>query len=169
MIFVGFMSAFRYSWEMTMLEHELYMRIALEEAQKAYAIEEVPIGAILVNELGDVIGRGFNQCIVLSDPTAHAEIQALRHATQQENNYRLPKTTLYVTLEPCMMCLGAIFQARVSSVFFGAYEPKTGVCGSKLSLHESALNHHAQVHGGVLEQDCALLLKRFFHSRRAKH
>ncbi len=152
-----------------MLEHELYMRIALEEAQKAYAIEEVPIGAILVNEAGEIIGRGFNQCITLSDPTAHAEIQALRSATQQQKNYRLPNTTLYVTLEPCVMCLGAIFQARVTSVIFGAYEPKTGVCGSKLSLHESALNHHAKIFGGVLDQDCALLLKRFFQSRRVNH
>ena len=142
------------------------MRIALEEARKAGEEGEVPIGAILVSE-GEVIGRGRNRPIALSDPTAHAEIQALREGGRRVGNYRLPGSTLYVTLEPCIMCAGAILQARVGRLVFGNADPKGGAVSSLYSLLEdSRLNHRVEVTSGVLQAECRELLRRFFHERR---
>ena len=143
------------------------MALAIEQAKLAQKQGEVPVGAVLVGLDGKVIGLGANAVIGLSDPTAHAEIVALRQAAQSASNYRLPGTTLYVTLEPCAMCLGALFHARVSRIVFGAHDPKTGACGSKLDLTSPELiNFHAQVDGGVLGQDCGHLLTAFFKQKR---
>lgn len=142
------------------------MREALALAQEAGACGEVPVGAIVVCD-GKIIGRGFNQPITSADPTAHAEVVALRDAARSRANYRLPDCTLYVTIEPCVMCVGALLHARVSHVVFGAAEPKTGACGSILNLPaEAKLNHHAQFTGGVLAEECSNLLKAFFAARR---
>lgn len=143
------------------------MALAIEQARLAQNQGEVPVGAVLVGPDGEVIGTGANAVIGLSDPTAHAEIVALRKAAQSVQNYRLPGTTLYVTLEPCAMCLGALFHARVGRIVFGAYDPKTGACGSKLDLTEPGLiNFHAEVQGGILGQTCANLLTEFFKEKR---
>ena len=145
---------------------EAFMRLALELASRAAELGEVPVGAVLVMD-GEVLGQGFNHPIAAHDPTAHAEIQALREAAQRAGNYRLPGTTLYVTLEPCVMCAGAIMNARVARVVFGAADPKSGACGSVIDLFgEPRLNHHAQVHGGVLGGACGGLLRDFFAARR---
>ena len=142
------------------------MRIALEEARRAGEEGEVPIGAVLVSE-GKVIGRGRNRPIALSDPTAHAEIQALRDGGLRAGNYRLPGSTLYVTLEPCIMCAGAILQARVGRLIFGIEDPKGGAVSSLYSLLEdSRLNHRVEVTVGVLQEECRDLLRRFFRERR---
>jgi len=142
------------------------MRIALEEARRAGEEGEVPIGAVLVSE-GKVIGRGRNRPIALSDPTAHAEIQALRDGGLRAGNYRLPGSTLYVTLEPCIMCAGAILQARVGRLIFGIEDPKGGAVFSLYSLLEdSRLNHRVEVTSGVLQDECRELLHRFFQERR---
>jgi len=142
------------------------MRRALEFARRAGDAGEVPVGAVVVLE-GEVIGEGFNAPISRADPTAHAEIQALRAAAQKAGNYRLPGTTLYVTLEPCAMCVGAIFHARVARVVFGAPDPKTGAAGSIVDLFaEARLNHHAQVVGDVLAEECGEMLRSFFARRR---
>jgi len=144
------------------------MREALVLARQAAALDEVPVGAVVVRD-GEIVGRGFNQPIARHDPTAHAEVMALRDAAARLNNYRLPGCALYVTLEPCVMCAGAILHARVSSVVFGAHDPKTGAAGSILNLFaETRLNHHAEVVSGVLGQDCAALLSGFFAARRQK-
>jgi tRNA(adenine34) deaminase len=114
-----------------------------------------------------IIARGFNRLIGPHDPTGHAEIQALRAACQQQKNYRLPDCRLYVTLEPCLMCSGAIFHARLAEVVFGAYDPKTGVAGSVLNVYdEKKLNHHTAIRGGILQSECAELLSQFFQERR---
>ena len=145
---------------------QYWMRHALLLAARAEAEGEVPVGAVLVRD-GEVIGEGWNCPIGTHDPSAHAEIQALRAAGAFEQNYRLPGVSLYVTLEPCLMCAGAIFQARLSRVVFGAKEPKTGVAGSTLNLFDNAqLNHHTQCEGGVLEIFCAEKLSSFFAKRR---
>ena len=145
---------------------EVFMREALALAQQARDLGEVPVGAVVVKE-GVIIGRGFNQPITSHDPTTHAEIVALRDAAKNIQNYRLVNCALYVTLEPCMMCVGALLHARVSRVVFGAMEPKTGVCGSVMNLpNEPRLNHHAQFIGGVLAEECGALLKAFFAGRR---
>lgn len=144
-----------------------YMQLAMAEARNAQAVGEVPVGAIMVDCHGQVIASGANAVIGSSDPTAHAEIVALRRAAIAAGNYRLPGTTLYVTLEPCAMCLGALFHARVSRIVFGAYDPKTGACGSKLDLSSSGINFHAQIQGGVMAPECGALLSTFFKSRRA--
>jgi tRNA(adenine34) deaminase len=145
---------------------ETFMRLALELAGRAQEQGEVPVGAVLVIH-GEVLGTGCNRPIAAHDPTAHAEIQALREAAQRAGNYRLPGATLYVTLEPCVMCAGALMHARVARVVYGASDPKTGACGSVLDLFaEPRLNHHAQVTGGVLGEACAGLLREFFSSRR---
>jgi len=147
-------------------EDESWMREALTLAARAVAQDEVPVGALVLCD-GVVVGRGFNQPIGLHDPTAHAEIQALRAAAATLANYRLPGCTLYVTLEPCVMCAGAIQHARIGRVVFGAHDPKTGACGSVVDLFaELRLNHHAQVTGGVLAPQCATLLSAFFAARR---
>lgn len=142
------------------------MRLALAQARLARAAGEVPVGAVVVRE-GAVVGAGWNQPIRAQDPSAHAEIMALRAAGRRLGNYRLPGCTLYVTLEPCAMCSGAIFHARIARVVYGAPDPKTGTAGSVLDLYaEPRLNHHAQVEGGVLAEECAALLREFFAERR---
>lgn len=146
------------------------MHIALQQAQRAYLLGEVPVGAVMVDQHGNIAGLGYNRSIIDKDPTQHAELMALRQACAQAGNYRLPGYTLFVTLEPCLMCMGALFHARVKRVVFGASDPKTGVCGSVLALHDhTGLNHHTEVHGGVLGQECADLLRRFFQERRQQH
>ncbi|HEX7156036.1 MAG TPA: tRNA adenosine(34) deaminase TadA [Burkholderiaceae bacterium] len=143
------------------------MRLALDQAHNAWALGEVPVGAVVVRD-GAVIATGFNQPIGNSDPTAHAEIQALRAAAELQGNYRLNHCLLYVTLEPCAMCAGAIQQARIARLVYGAPDPKTGACGSVVDLFaEARLNHHATVRGGVLADESARLLSAFFAERRA--
>jgi tRNA(adenine34) deaminase len=148
------------------LSDETFMRAALDLARKAGAVEEVPVGAVVVID-GQIVGRGFNQPILSRDPTAHAEIMALRDAARRLHNYRLPGSTLYVTLEPCVMCSGAIMHARVARVVYGARDPKTGAAGSVVDLYGVArLNHHAIIEGGVLAGECGVLLSSFFAARR---
>ena len=143
-----------------------FMRLALQQAGQAYAEGEVPVGAVVVKD-GEVIAVGYNQPIGKHDPTAHAEIMALRAASEKLGNYRLPGCELYVTLEPCVMCSGAMLHARLSRVVFGASDPKTGACGSVLNLFEQpALNHQTAIAGGVLADECGAFLKRFFVERR---
>ncbi|MCG8393056.1 MAG: tRNA adenosine(34) deaminase TadA [Pseudomonadales bacterium] len=144
------------------------MKQALELAQQGAQAGEVPVGAVLVRE-GEVLGQGFNQPILSHDPTAHAEIVALRAASRAQQNYRLPGSTLYVTLEPCTMCFGALVHARVSRLVYAAREPRAGVCVSQLQLPSvDFYNHKLLVEGGVLEADSAQLLKAFFASRRGR-
>lgn len=146
-----------------------WMRLALAQAAQAQQLGEVPVGAVLVDAQGDLLASGFNRTIIDHDPTAHAEIVALRAGAKQVQNYRLPGASLYVTLEPCAMCLGAMLHARLARVVFGAPDPKTGVCGSVLNLAlEKQLNHHTQVEGGVLAQECGDTLRQFFKERRSK-
>jgi tRNA(adenine34) deaminase len=143
-----------------------FMRSALELAEQAQAAGEVPVGAVVVKD-GAIIGRGYNRPISAADPTAHAEIMALRDAAQRLANYRLVDCTLYVTLEPCAMCVGAIFHARIARLVFGAADPKTGACGSVIDLPaEARLNHHMQVTGNVLAEEGSGRLKQFFAERR---
>jgi tRNA(adenine34) deaminase len=145
---------------------EHFMRHALGLARRAQEEGEVPVGAVVVLE-EKVIGEGWNRPISASDPSAHAEIQAMRATASARNNYRLMGATLYVTLEPCAMCVGAMFHARIRRVVFGAADPKTGAAGSTLNLfEEKRLNHHALVEGGVLATECGALLSGFFASRR---
>ena len=147
---------------------EKWMKLALEQARLAQAMDEVPVGAVLVQD-DQLIASAHNQPIANNDPTAHAEIQLLREAGKKLNNYRLPNTTLYVTLEPCTMCLGAMIHARVSRVVFGAYDEKTGVCGSCQDLSTSeCFNHSIDTKGGVLADECRNLLQKFFKNRRNK-
>ncbi len=143
-----------------------FMTIALDLANQAAAIGEVPVGAIVVHD-GVIIGRGHNGMISRNDPTAHAEVAALRDAAQRIGNYRLVGCALYVTLEPCAMCVGAIMHARIARVIFGAADPKTGACGSVINLFaEQRLNHHAEVTSGILNDACSQQLKEFFATRR---
>ena len=144
----------------------LFMRRALELAQRAALDNEVPVGAVLVLD-EEVIGEGWNRPIVDRDPTAHAEIIALRAAAQRLRNYRLGGTTLYVTLEPCAMCMGAVLNARISRVVFGAWDQKAGACGSVIDLpREPKLGHGIDVFGGVCSEESAALLRTFFETRR---
>lgn len=143
-----------------------WMRRALQLAQQAARQNEIPVGAVLVRA-NDCLAEGWNQPITHSDPTAHAEIIVLRQAAQQLGNYRLPQTTLYVTLEPCVMCAGAIIQARVDRVVFGAYDPKGGAAGSRFEvLRDTRHNHLVECVGGVLAEECGESLKNFFRARR---
>lgn len=143
-----------------------WMRLALQQAGNAQASNEVPIGAVLV-EQGTVLGVGWNQCISKNDPTAHAEIVALRAAAAQQQNYRLPGSTLYVTLEPCAMCLGALVHARIDRLVFAAREPKGGCVVSHSQLLDGAhFNHQFEWTDGVLAEECGALLSNFFASRR---
>jgi tRNA(adenine34) deaminase len=143
-----------------------WMREALGLASQAQQLDEVPVGAIVVRD-GAIVGRGGNARVAANDPTAHAEITALRDAARALGNYRLPDCDLYVTLEPCAMCAGAIMHARIRRLVFGARDPKTGACGSVVDLFaERRLNHHATVVGGVLAGECGALLSAFFATRR---
>ena len=149
-----------------MTDHIQFMRAALEEAERARKSDEIPIGAIVTLN-NEVIGRGFNSVIKNSDPTCHAEIMALRDAAQFLNNYRLPQVNLYITLEPCIMCLGAIFQARVKQVYFGAYDAKFHSCDPDQNLvNNKTINHHTSLVGGILEDECSALLKNYFKHKR---
>jgi len=142
------------------------MRVALAEAAAAQADAEVPVGAVIAQS-GQVIGAGHNTSVIDHDPSAHAEIVALRRAAQHADNHRLPDATLYVTLEPCVMCAGALIQARVARVVFGAYDPRAGALGSVLDVSVvDALNHRLEVNGGLLADECGELLTRFFEARR---
>jgi len=143
-----------------------FMQQALDQAKLAAMAGEVPVGAVLVRD-GKIISRGFNQPIGNSDPSAHAEMMALRAAAHIESNYRLPGTTLYVTLEPCIMCAGAMLHARVERVVFGATDSKTGAAGSVLNVFsEKQINHQTQVEGGIMDDECSQVLRDFFKGRR---
>ncbi len=143
-----------------------FMQQALDQAKLAALAGEVPVGAVLVRD-GQIISTGFNQPITNSDPSAHAEMMALRAAARGESNYRLPGTTLYVTLEPCTMCAGAMLHARVDRVVFGATDPKTGAAGSVLNVFsEKQINHQTQVEGGIMSEECGQILRDFFKERR---
>lgn len=151
---------------MNATEDETFMRAALEEARLARAAGEVPVGAVVTCG-GEIVGRGHNRPISGNDPTAHAEVGALRAAAARLGNYRLPECTLYVTLEPCAMCGGAILHARLARVVFGAFDPKTGAAGSVLDLFaEARLNHQTGVVGGVLADACGGMIRDFFAARR---
>ncbi|MBX9904777.1 MAG: tRNA adenosine(34) deaminase TadA [Burkholderiales bacterium] len=146
-----------------------YMQEALKLAAQAAAAGEVPVGAVVVKN-GVIVGRGYNQPIAGADPTAHAEIMAMRDAGKTLGNYRLADCDLYVTLEPCVMCSGAIMHARIRRVIYGARDPKTGACGSAIDLFAQAhLNHHAEVIGGMLADEAVALLQDFFTRRRSKN
>jgi len=147
-------------------EDEQFMRAALVEAKVAGQADEVPVGAVVVRN-GEIIGRGLNRPVQDCDPTAHAEIVAIRAAAAGAKNYRLNDTTLYVTLEPCPMCVGAMLHARIGRLVFGAYDPKAGAAGSVLDLSDDRrLNHRLEVNGGLLEDKCSGLLQKFFAARR---
>lgn len=146
-----------------------YMQEALKLAAQAAAAGEVPVGAVVVRD-GVIVGRGYNQPISGTDPSAHAEIMAMRDAGKTLGNYRLADCDLYVTLEPCVMCSGAIMHARIRQVIYGARDPKTGACGSAIDLFAQAhLNHHAKVNGGMLADESVALLQDFFSQRRGKN
>jgi tRNA(adenine34) deaminase len=145
---------------------EQAMRIALDQAQNAWLVGEVPVGAVIMRA-GQVIATGYNRPITENDPTAHAEIVALRHAATLLSNYRLPECELFVTLEPCAMCAMALMHARFKRVVFGATDPKTGAAGSVVDLFaQPQLNHHTQLQGGVMADDCGKVLRDFFAERR---
>lgn len=145
---------------------EKWMRHAIMLARRAQSEGEVPVGAVIVDQ-GQIIGEGWNAPIRSHDPTAHAEIHAIRHAAEKLQNYRISGAIMYVTLEPCAMCAGAIFHARLGRLIFGASDPKSGVAGSVINLFDNnKLNHHSLASGGVLQQECAALLQDFFRDRR---
>lgn len=145
---------------------EKWMQLALGLAGKAQELDEVPVGAVIVKD-GELIGQGYNQPITTNDPSGHAEMIAMRAAGQYLKNYRLEGCTLYVTLEPCAMCIGAIFHARLGRLVYAASDPKTGVCGSVLNLPaEKRLNHHLEVSNGLLAEESGQLLKQFFLEKR---
>lgn len=145
-----------------------FMRLALEQARQAAEAGEVPVGAVLAQ--GEMLlAAAANRPIAASDPTAHAEILAIREAAIKTGNYRLPETTLYVTLEPCIMCMGAILQARIQRLVFGALDPKTGAAGSRYTIGtDDLLNHRLEITSGILEAECSQILKDFFRKRRAR-
>ena len=143
-----------------------FMKAALAEAKVAANADEVPVGAVLVRN-GEIIARGLNRPVQDNDPTAHAEVMAIRAAATEERNYRLADSTLYVTLEPCPMCVGAMLHARIGRLVFGAYDPKAGAAGSVIDLcDDRRFNHRIEVNGGLLEEQCAALLQDFFAKRR---
>ncbi len=144
-----------------------FMALALAQAQHAWRLGEVPVGAVVVKD-GELIAVGYNQPIGRHDPTAHAEIVALRAAAEKLGNYRLPGCELFVTLEPCAMCSGAMMHARLARVVYGATDPKTGACGSVLNLFEQQqLNHHTELVGGIMAEEASAMLRGFFAERRA--
>jgi tRNA(Arg) A34 adenosine deaminase TadA len=152
--------------ERSMDQQDIFMRAALDQAHLGFSAGEVPVGAVVVLD-GEVVGRGFNQPISSHDPTAHAEIVALRAAARTLGNYRLVGATMYVTIEPCLMCVGAMVHARVARLVFGAPEPKAGAVVSSCRAHElPSLNHRIEVVGGVLEEDCRAVIQEFFKTRR---
>lgn len=152
-----------------MTNDRMFMDEALHLAREAAICDEVPVGAVVVGPQGGIIGRGFNQPISRQDPSAHAEIMALRDAAAHQGNYRLPGCTLYVTLEPCVMCAGAMLHARLSRVVFGASDPKTGAAGSVIDVFaETRLNHQTVISGGVMADECGTLLSGFFAARRSR-
>ena len=143
------------------------MRLALSLAELAAAADAVPVGAVLISADGQILGKGFNQTTSSHDPSAHAEVVALRDAGIQVGNYRFPGASLFVTLEPCMMCMGAIMHARLARVVYGAADPKTGACGSVLRTQDfTRINHHTRVEGGLLGEECSSMLRAFFRERR---
>jgi tRNA(adenine34) deaminase len=149
--------------------HNQFMWQAIIEAQQAAREDEVPVGAILVSQNGTVLANTHNQTITLCDPTAHAEILAIRSAAQRLGNFRLLNTTLYVTIEPCIMCMGALLHARVSKIIYGAKDPKWGAAGSCYDLSaDPRLNHVIDVEGDVLEKECRALIQTFFRAKRAE-
>jgi len=151
----------------SMKKHVEFMKLAIKEAKKAGQMDEVPIGAVLVTDSGDILSLSHNQVITLADPTAHAEISALRQAAQKVLNYRLLGTTLYVTIEPCMMCMGAIVHARVAKVVFGAQDSRWGAAGSLYNFAEEVrLNHRPEIIQGVCQDECRELIQEFFRSKR---
>ncbi len=150
-----------------MLSDEDHLRLAIAEAHAAEHAGEVPVGAIVVSSAGEILGRGNNQVLRTSDPTAHAEIVALRSAGLALSNYRLTGSTLFCTLEPCAMCAGALLHARVSRLVYAAPDPKAGACGSVIDIiHHPQLNHRVEVSSGLLAEECGALLTKFFRSRR---
>ncbi len=151
------------------ISHEFYMRMAIEEARNGLAIDEVPVGAVLVDTSGEVIAKGFNRTIIDSDPTAHAEILVLREGAEKIRNYRLLNTILYATVEPCVMCMGAVIHARVSKVVFGAFDTKWGAAGSLYDFStDKRLNHSPKIVPGVLADECRELIVSFFKNKRTK-
>ena len=149
-------------------DHEVFMRLAQTEARRAFDSDEVPVGAVVVCE-GQVVGTGFNQPVSADDPTAHAEIVALRDAARAVGNYRLTAATLYVTVEPCLMCAGALVHARIATLVYGAPEPRTGVVRSRMqALDHPSLNHRVEVVADVLADESRELMQRFFKERREK-
>lgn len=150
-----------------MTRDEQWMKIAIDEAHLAMDENEIPVGAVLVKD-NKLIAQAHNRPIINNDPTAHAEIELLRKAGSKLQNYRLPRTTLYVTLEPCSMCFGAMIHARIERLVFGAYDYKSGACGSSIDLqNEKFFNHKISITGGILEQRCKELLYSFFKNRRS--
>ena len=142
-----------------------FMQQALKCAQVAQEKDEVPIGAVIVKD-NKIIARGYNKSITLKDSTAHAEIVAIRKACRKLNNYRLNDCSIYVTIEPCSMCMGALILARIKNLYFGAIDIKSGACGSILDISKTKTNHKINVFSGLLEQDCATIIKKFFKSKR---
>jgi tRNA(adenine34) deaminase len=148
------------------MSDESFMRLALQEAKQAFKQGEIPIGAVVV-ENGEVIGRSFNSTITLQDPTAHAEIIALQRAAKHKGSYRLPKVTLYITTEPCLMCLGAALHARVKRIVYGTEEPKFGAVKSLINFSQlKGLNHKPEIVSGILADECSTILKDFFQQKR---
>lgn len=144
-----------------------FMQQALKAAQTAQEKDEVPIGAVIVKD-NKIIAKGYNKSITLKDTTAHAEIVAIRKACKKLNNYRLTDCSIYVTIEPCSMCMGAIILARIKNLYFGAKDIKAGACGSVLDISKKKLNHKLNVYNGLLEQDCAIIIKQFFKNKRTR-
>jgi tRNA(adenine34) deaminase len=149
------------------IDFDFLMRHALEEAKKGLTQGEVPVGAVICDQDGEIISRAHNRPISLSDPTAHAEILALRSACSLIGNYRLKEAILVVTIEPCLMCMGAALNARISRLMYGAADPKSGAAGSVYSLHrDNRLNHSIEVLSGIMEEECRKIMQDFFHDRR---
>jgi len=149
------------------MDHEDYMIMALEEAHKARKKDEVPIGAVIIDKNGNVVSKAHNQVIHLADPTAHAEMLCIRDASLKNSNYRLLNMSLYVTVEPCVMCMGAVVHSRIEKIFFGANDPKWGAAGSIYNFsNDGLLNHRPEVTGGILQEACSLIIQDFFRSKR---
>lgn len=152
-----------------MKDDHYFMGLAVEEAKKAGMLDEVPIGAIVADEKGTILAKGHNLPLTSGDPTAHAEILAIRAAATAVSNYRLPGTVLYTTLEPCAMCIGAMLHARIRRLVFGAADPRSGAAGSVVDLtNVGSFNHYIEVTGGVRAEECSEILKSFFQERRRK-